>query len=203
MGKLQNLIGQKFGKLTVIERAENYVSPKGQQQTQWLCKCDCGNECVVWGTSLKNQLTTSCGCKGRGKKTHGYSKTRIYKIWRGMHDRCENPKHIKYALYGAEGKSVCEEWQAFEPFYEWAMNNGYNDNLTIERVDGNKGYSPDNCIWADEITQNNNTRRNHFITHNGKTQTMKQWSNETGIPYQTLAKRINEYHWSIEEALTK
>ena len=139
------------------------------------------------------------------KCKHGHSGTRLYKKWRHMHDRCENPNNRKFAIYGGNGITVCPEWsgkQGSTNFIKWALENGYKDGLTIERIDGTKGYSPDNCIWASYTVQNNNTSRNHYITFNGKTQTMKQWADELNISYQALAKRINKLGWSIEKALT-
>lgn len=211
MGKFIDLTGQKFGRLTVVERVENYVTPKGIQMPQWKCKCDCGKEKVVRGHDLKRGNTTSCGCLrrekmfeiGKNSTTHGHSRERLYRIWADMKSRCYNPNSIKYYIYGAEGKTVCDEWlHDFEAFYKWAMANGYADNLTIERIDGTKGYSPENCRWATKKEQNVNKRNNHLITYNGKTQTLSQWADELGISRAVLYMRINKLHWDIERALT-
>lgn len=205
--KYIDLTGQKFGRLTVVKRVENYVSPKGQKQAQWLCKCKCGNLIVVRCGSLRTGNNLSCGCLGKEHRTsslttHGHCNNRLYRTWKGMKSRCYNPNNKKYPIYGAEGKTVCEEWQEFKPFYDWSMSHGYRDDLTIERIDGAKGYSPDNCRWATDKEQANNTRRNHFIEYNGKTQTIAQWADETKIKYATLYMRINKLHWNIERALT-
>ena len=137
------------------------------------------------------------------KTIHNMSHSRLYRIRNAMQQRCENPKAISYKHYGARGITLCEEWrQSFQAFYDWAMSHGYADNLTIERIDNDGNYCPENCRWATPKEQANNTTQNHFITYNGKTQTMAQWAEETGIKYTTLRARINMYHWSIERALT-
>ena len=118
-----------------------------------------------------------------------------------MKDRCYNPKNKKYALYGAENKQVCDEWQEFEPFYEWAMENGYKENLTIERIDGTKGYNPKNCKWASYTEQNNNKRDNHYLTYNGETKTIAQWAREKDFPRSTIDNRLR-YGWNDDKILS-
>ena len=205
--KYINLAGNKFGRLTVVKRVENYVSPKGQKQSQWLCKCECGNLTVVRCGSLRAKNNLSCGCLGKEHRTaslttHGYCKHRLYGVWKGMKQRCYNQKNKKYRIYGAEGKTVCDEWKDdFQAFYDWSMANGYKDDLTIERIDGTKGYSPDNCKWATRKEQANNLRSNNLETYNGKTQTIAQWADEYNIPYDTLYMRVCKLHWNIERAL--
>ena len=131
---------------------------------------------------------------------HGQRHTKLYEVWLAMKQRCHNPKSKAYRLYGAEGKVVCEEWQEFKPFYDWSIGNGYREGLTIERIDGTKGYSPANCKWATAKEQANNTRRNHYITYNNETCTMAEWANIKGLTYSTLKHRI-ERGWEIEKAL--
>lgn len=202
MGKFIDLSGQRFGRLTVLERSGAYRSKKGQIQTRWLCRCDCGNNTVVHGASLKKGATRSCGCIRTETHTkHGHSRTRLYCIWRAMRHRCEDENNIGYRVYGAEGKFVCEEWKEFQSFYDWAMANGYADNLTIERKDGSRGYSPDNCRWATMEEQQNNRRNNRIITYNGETHTLAQWSKIKNIKQATIASRLNR-GWSVEKALT-
>ncbi len=203
----QDLTGLKFGKLTVIERTTDYISPSGNKIARWLCKCDCGNLSKINGASLKRG-TSSCGCLQkemvRTRRTkHQKSGTRLYRIWKGIQTRCYNPNHHSYKHYGGEGKGVCDEWRDFAPFYEWSMSNGYEDKLSIDRIDNSKGYAPDNCRWVSNKTQQNNTRRNHFITYNGKTQTLSQWAEEYNIPRNLLCKRLNELKWDIKRALTE
>ena len=202
MGNYKDLTGQKFGRLLVIQKAESYKSPKGQVQSRWLCKCDCGNAVIVHGSSLKKGTTESCGCKRTEIHTkHGYSTTRLYSIWQAMHHRCEDLKNIGYHRYGAEGKTVCDEWREFEPFYNWAMFHGYKEGLTIDRIDSTKGYSPDNCRWATMKEQQNNRRNNHRITHNGETYTLAEWAEIKSIKQATISSRLKR-GWSIERALT-
>ncbi len=168
MQKLHDLTGQRFGRLTVVERAENKGKP-----TVWLCKCDCGNEKIVRGSDLKNGHTQSCGCFhkeivtnvlvstcNKDKDSHGKSRTRLYSIWRSMKARCLNENHKHFQNYGNRGITICEEWQNnFRAFYDWAMSNGYSDELTLDRKDNDKGYSPENCRWATWHEQRINQRR--------------------------------------------
>lgn len=150
MGKKLDLIGQRFGRLTVIGKDEI----KNHRQ-YWLCRCDCGNEKIVSTHSL-TKGTQSCGClqKERASKasiTHGLSKTRIHKEWRAILHRCKNETASHYEYYGGRGITVCDEWKGengFIRFYEWAMAHGYSDNLTLDRINNDKGYSPDNCRWV-------------------------------------------------------
>ena len=200
---MKNLTGYKFGRLTVRE----WHGKNKQQSNMWLCECECGNKVVVRTADLNNGHTKSCGCFAndnfRGVITkHGKRNTRLYSIWANMRNRCNNPNAKRYEQYGGRGITICEEWDRFEAFYEWALANGYSDSLTIDRIDNNKGYSPENCRWASASEQNSNTRRNHLITYNNKTQTMAQWAQEIGIPQRTLESRLNRSHWSIERALT-
>ena len=134
-------------------------------------------------------------------KIHGMCNKRIYKIYHGMLDRCRNPNNDKYAIYGGKGITVCEEWKSdFMNFYHWAINNGYEDRLSIDRIDSDGNYCPENCRWADYKTQNNNTSRNRLLTYNGKTKTMSEWSDELNIPYARLNSRINNSKMTLDEA---
>lgn len=136
-------------------------------------------------------------------KTHGLRYTRIYRIWCNMKRRCYNKNDKSYKAYGGRGITVCDEWKFdFLSFYNWAIESGYNDKLTIDRINVNGNYEPCNCRWLDSKSQCNNKSNNHFITFNGETHTMKQWAEKMGISYQTLAQRINKYKWSIERAIT-
>lgn len=138
-----------------------------------------------------------------GRTRHGKSNTRIYKIWDNMKARCYNKNKPKYKNYGARGVAVCQEWKNnFVAFYEWAMHNGYNDNLTLNRIDNNGNYEPENCKWATAKEQMNNTSFNHKITYNGETHTLAEWASCLAINYSTLSKRINKYNWSVERAMS-
>ena len=124
------------------------------------------------------------------------------KIWQNMKTRCNNAKSPSFGRYGGRGIVVCDDWRNFENFKEWATANGYQENLTLDRVDVNGNYEPTNCRWITNAQQQLNKRTNHLITYNGKTQTIKEWSNELGMNYTTLSSRIMDYHWSVEKAIT-
>ena len=208
MGKCEDLTGQKFGKLTVIKRVENHVQPCGKQYVQWLCKCDCGNETVVRSANLKGGRTQSCGCLIKEtNSTHGLKKTRLYVVWKDIKARCFNPNANNFKDYGAKGVFMCDEWRNdFKVFYDWAMENGYNPNAkrgecTIDRINNNKGYSPDNCRWTDNLTQQNNKKNNRFLTYNGETHTIAEWSRILNIKTYVLYARLYS-GWSVERTLT-
>lgn len=201
--KILDLVGKKYGRLTVIE----YVSQNHRGKSMWKCQCDCGNTSVVLGTRLTSGHTKSCGCYSEDAiksrvTTHGMSKTRLYNIWRGMLKRCGYEKATSYKNYGAKGIRVCEEWHDFEKFQKWAMVNGYSDDLTLDRADNRGDYTPENCRWVDMKTQLRNTSRNKFIMFRGETHCMQDWANILGMNYRTLQQRINTYKWSVERALT-
>ena len=160
MGKFIDLTGQKLGRLVVIKRAKN----RGRR-TCWLCRCMCGNECVVNADSLRREATQSCGCLNAetARKTrtiHGQSRKRLHNIWMSMRRRCASQKYHAYHLYGGRGIRVCDEWNDFVNFYQWAMANGYSEELTIDRVDINESYTPENCRWTSQHQQAANTRTN-------------------------------------------
>jgi hypothetical protein len=119
-----------------------------------------------------------------------------------MKDRCSNPNNKKYHLYGGKGISVCDDWQKFEPFYQWAIGNGYREGLSIDRIDGNGDYCPENCRWVDYITQNNNLRSNTHITFQGRKQTIAEWCRELNLDYHIVLCRIRSYGWAVDRALT-
>jgi hypothetical protein len=202
----KDLTGQWFGKLFVISRDDDYVSPQGNRIARWKCKCECGRAISVNGTDLRRG-TKSCGCLQRISASerltkHGKCGTRIYRIWKGIIVRCTNSKHHSYKHYGAKGITVCEEWRNFEEFLKWSVANGYNDTLSIDRIDNSEGYCPSNCRWATTTEQANNTSKNHYVTFQGETHTVKAWSMITGISYRTLLDRINKLKWDVERALT-
>lgn len=201
ISQAEDLTGQRFGMLLAIKRIP---APKGSaHNTFWLCRCDCGTEKGIFATSLKSKKAISCGCyrKARGI-VHNMSHTRLYKIWRDMKSRCDNPNTPYYKNYGGRGITYCDEWGSFECFKDWAMENGYSDALTLDRKDVYGNYEPDNCRWLTNAEQQLNKRTNHILTYAGKSQTIKEWADELGIKYKTLCARIDDYHWSDEKALT-
>lgn len=203
MDSKYDLTGKKFERLTVIKRVENSKSG----QTRWLCKCSCGNETIVWGCHLRNGHTRSCGCMQKEKlkqikhyKKHGLHGTRLYRIWNGIKNRTTMYNN-NYKNYNARGIRICTEWQEFEPFYNWAIKNGYQDNLTIDRIDVNKNYEPSNCRWATMKEQQNNKRNNVYLEHNGEIHTLTEWEEKLNMNKGTLKNRIKR-GWSVERALT-
>ena len=205
MKKAVDLTGLRFGRLVVKER--DWSKKKA---AYWFCLCDCGNTATVQATHLRSGATQSCGClhdessRKTTWKTHGAYKTRIYQTWLGMKGRCYNERNSRYPNYGGRGITVCEEWRdSFEAFRDWAMANGYRDDLTIERKDVNGDYCPENCCWATQKEQQNNRSNNLMLTHNGKTQTITQWAKETGINEMALRSRIKKLNWTPERALNE
>lgn len=180
------MIGEKFGKLTVLSECEE----RKRGCKVYKCICDCGNITYVMGTYLKIGRTLSCGCL-RGKKLIERNiEYRLNGVYKNMKTRCYNKNYYQYKDWGGRGIIVCDEWRNnFQAFCDWAIENGYKEGLQIDRIDNNKGYSPDNCRWVDVKTQSNNRRSNIYLTYNGKTQTMKQWAEELDINYMTIYMR--------------
>ena len=194
MEKYKNLSGQRFGRLLVIERMQNNKHGK----SQWRCRCDCGNEVVVVAGNLLSGNTTSCGCyrseltakKNKLNATHRKSNTRIYQIWTNMRRRCNSPTCDAYPLYGGRGITVCDTWgKDFTAFQDWALSHGYRENLTIDRIDNDKGYSPENCRWATVKEQNNNRSSNIFCEIDGMRKTLSQWAEYADLPKYTIYDR--------------
>ena len=191
----ENLVGKKFNRLTVL----SFAGRDGENKARWYCRCDCGKETIVDGWNLKSGHVKSCGCFrdeliGDLNRVHGHSKNgeSIYPVWKSMRARCNNPKNHAYKNYGGRGITVCNEWdEDFKSFYDWAMDNGYKPNLSIDRIDNDKGYCPDNCRWATRIEQSNNRRMCRHIIYNEVDHTIAEWSRILNVPYRNLRERIN------------
>ena len=197
--------GEKFGRLTLVRIATESTN----KYKTWECLCDCGKTTFVHQDNLKSGQVKSCGClrheilvkRNQHGKWNGETLVNkhcnIYKIWGSMISRCYKPSCGDYKRYGARGITVCDEWKDnFLVFLDWALINGWQLGLTIDRIDNNQGYTSQNCRWTDRKTQNNNRRSNRFINIDGETHTLAQWSEISGIQSETIAKRINA-RWDI------
>lgn len=204
MPTLIDMTGKIFGRLTVIKKDES----KKDKRTRWVCQCECGNKVVVRTDTLRSKRTKSCGCLQRDllverkpRKIHGKSKERLYTMFHNMHKRCYDKDHISFRNYGGRGIGVSEEWRNdFESFYEWSIKNGYNDNLTIDRINNDNDYSPVNCKFITHKEQQNNRRDNVFVSYEGDTRTISQWSESKGIKYSVLQSRLKA-GWSTKKAI--
>lgn len=192
--------------LTQLHPGEDYISPSGKRYKTVVCRCElCGKIKTIMVSNLPR--TKSCGCAkpkfiSEAKSSHGESKTRLYRIWSLMKDRCTNPNAEHYDLYGGRGIAVCDEWMQYEQFQKWAMSNGYDDILSIDRIDNNKGYEPSNCRWATKIEQANNRRTNIVITHNGETKTLGEWAARLGMNARDLWWRLYDAGWSEADTVS-
>lgn len=201
--------GDKFSRLTVISEAE-----KRGRERYFLCICDCGSKRVVSLSHLRTGNTKSCGCYRTDvlkqvSYIHGYSRTRLYRIWISMKARCFDVNATGYCYWGGRGITVCKEWLEFMPFYEWAMANGYSDDLTIERIDNDGNYEPANCTWILRGKQAKNKRhvlrkrKAIYLSLNGRTLSLKQWASCLGIRYNTLYNRLFVCDWPLKKALAQ
>lgn len=198
----KNLSGLRFGRLTVIEERGRKVFPCGEEKVAWLCKCDCGSTVVVLGSSLTTGNTASCGCLSTEiliakNKTHGLSKSRTYRIWQAMLNRCRNENTPNFKNYGGRGITVCKRWDRFEKFIE---DMGIApEERSIERKNNDGNYGPDNCIWADRKAQGRNTRSNRVVSFGGESKCLIEWAEELKIDQSSLRERLEK--WPIERAL--
>lgn len=197
---LIDLTGKRFGQWFVLKRVENR-----NRAIMWKCKCDCGTVKIVHGTSLKSGTSTNCGCirKTGLHRTHSKSNHPLYKVWQRIKGCTSSKTHQDYKHYGARGIKVCDEWLSdFQKFYEWSIQNGYKRGLEIDRINNGGNYEPSNCRWVNRSIQMRNTRRNILIMYRNHIKTLSEWSDITGISYNTLHNRIYRYGWSIEKAFT-
>lgn len=196
-------VGDTINFLTMIE--PSYINSKNSIRYAKF-RCVCGNEKAIRVSHVVSGNTKSCGCKQYinvkpHNLKHGLCHSRLYNIWYKIKYRCENPNYKEYEYYGGRGIHICEEWKNdFMAFYNWSISNGYKDNLSIDRIDVNSDYSPNNCKWATAEEQGNNKRNNITITLYNKTQTLAQWCKELDLKYSTVLRRIRR-GWSYESAL--
>jgi hypothetical protein len=195
-------VGDRFGRIAVV--STDYIREKSGA-ARFLCRCDCGTERLfLFKGGFKAQ---SCGCLQRekaaaGKQRHGESRTRLNRIWRGIKQRCQNPKATDWEWYGARGITVCEEWQSYEPFRDWSLANGYADDLQLDREDNDGPYSPENCRWV-TITQNNRNKRDtRWLGAWGERKSLPDWAEDPRckVGRRTLETRIR-LGWSPEDAM--
>lgn len=208
MGKYVDLTGQRFGRLVVLSPSKT----RKYGQAFWVCQCDCGTIKELPTESLKKGTSKSCGCLQKERasaanKKHGLYESRLYSIWANMIGRCDRPTSTGYKNYGGRGIRVCDEWHNFQSFMQWAKQSGYDPSLkflkcSLDRIDANKDYSPDNCRWVDWETQQNNRRDTKKISYKGEQKTLAQFAKEYGIHSSTLRSRIKA-GWSMENALTR
>jgi len=201
MGKPIDMTGQRYGRLSVIEMAGH----NKHRQRLWRCVCDCGETTEVIGHLLRYGQTQSCGCLQKEaiasvNKKHGKSKSQIWFMHRSMMDRCYLQTSTAYKNYGGRGITVCKRWHDFENFY--ADMGDKPKGMTLERIDNDGPYSPDNVRWASYKDQANNRRNNVVLEFQGRKQTMQQWSDEMGLKIQTVWARLNR-GWSVDRALTE
>jgi hypothetical protein len=196
-----NLTGQKFGMLSVLSEA-----PKQGGKSYWLCRCDCGGTHTVAVSHLRSGAIGHCGCVKRARfirfaTKHGHSRLPEFQVWLDMRKRCSNPRDKAYKNYGARGITVCERWAAFENFLE---DMGRRPIKTaIDRIDNDKGYSPDNCRWVSHTDNCNNRRNNIFIEYGGQRRTLSEWARHLGINQSTLYDRLRRKNWPVERALSE
>jgi len=198
--RLVDLTGKRFGSYVVISEAE-----KQNRQSRWNCLCDCGTTKTVFGSSLVSGGTVSCGChRIKIHTTHGQTKNHqqstSYRSWYKMILRCTHKKDTNYHRYGGRGITICDKWLKFEGFYEDMGD--CQEKMSLDRINVNGNYEPNNCRWATFKEQQNNRRDNYFIEFNGLRKTLSEWSDYTGINYVTIQSRIKLLHWDVGKALT-
>lgn len=192
-----DFVNQKFGKITVTKYIGRLQKSSSDNHKYWEAKCECGNILYL----RANQITKVKGCKKCCRKTHGKTNTRLFNIWQSMKARCYNKNNQNFYNYGGKGINICDEWKnSFINFYNWAINNGYKDSLSIDRINCNGNYEPSNCRWTDNYTQANNKTNNKHYYYKGKAYTIRDLCNITGLNYATIQARLYS-GWSIEKIL--
>lgn len=211
VGKIKDISGQKFGRLTVVALADRTLW-RGEGKTAWVCRCDCGQEKILTGYSFTGGGVKSCGCLQRESATvratkHGHrlkgKSSAAYSSWRSMMTRCENKNHHNYKNYGGRGITVCDRWKGVNGFRNFLedMGNPPSERHTIDRIDSNGDYTPQNCRWATPKQQQRNKRSNRFLEFNGQRKTLIEWAEITRIHAGTISSRLKK-GWSVERSLT-
>lgn len=199
----KEMIGKRFGNWIVLEKTDERDKQHGT--IRYLCKCDCGKLQVVNGYSLRKGISkycTSCKNSKRFSNSIRSKNIRLNNIYNGMVNRCYYKSNREYKNYGGRGITICKEWLENKmAFYEWSLENGYQNNLTIDRINVNGNYEPSNCRWATKIEQANNTRTNRTIEYNGEKKTLAEWARILNMSQQKLRYRLN--NWNIEKAFKK
>lgn len=199
--RIEVKVGKEYGRLVVIKEVE-----QKKNKRRFLCKCACGKIKPYFLIKLTTGRTKSCGCLAKevllaNNTTHGLSYHPLYNVWNSMRQRCSNKNAHAYCRYGGRDITVCLKWQNFKRFYDWAVSNGYQKGLTIERVENSGNYNSDNCTWIPLEQQARNRRNNKIVEYNGKSMILADWSKEIGINQTVLSKRLL-HGWSIEKAFT-
>lgn len=185
--------GMQFERLTALKEVENGY---------WLFSCKCGSKKTIRASHVKSGDIRSCGCLFKKAKKHGRCYEPEYGNWSHMKTRCLNPNYESYSHYGGRGIKICREWsESFQKFYD-DMGPRPSPKHSLDRIDPNGDYCPENCRWATQAEQCNNNRKNVIIFHNGQSKTLSMWSIEVGVPYHTLKRRIRQLGWDTEKALT-
>lgn len=207
MKKLEIKSGDKFGKLTIIKE----VSPlriSNKPRRMFKCRCECGNEKDIQLAVLMNGHSTSCGCEQKRKASssnlkHGLTNHPLYNVWKNIKKRCNYPNASEYQNYGGRGISICEEWSNnFDNFYKWSISNGWSIGLSIDRIDTNGNYCPENCRWSTIKVQMNNMTKNFYIEYKGKTYTLTTLAEYLNIPYNIVRYRISKCKWEVEQLIS-
>jgi hypothetical protein len=208
MGKTTDITGNRYGKLTAIRLDHIKKRSGGKSDHYWLFRCDCGKEVVLpkYVVLKEKRGRKSCGCSRKellslSHRTHGETHTRLYHIWQGIKQRCELVNGDHWKDYGERGIKVCSEWHTYEIFKDWALSNGYQDDLSIDRIDVNGNYEPSNCRWATSKEQANNKRNNLKIAYNGEILTAAEWSIRLGGARELVSERLR-YGWDQIRAIT-
>lgn len=202
MPKKIELIGKRFGRLMVIDEYDRPYSGA----YRYLCKCDCGNEVVVWGCSLRAGHSRSCGCYKRDTTIARNTKYKkedkiLYSTWKGMRQRCNDKNHIRYNRYGGRGIQVCNEWNDYMKFYYWSIENGYEKGKQLDRINNDADYTPNNCRWVTAFENNNNKNNVKRFEIEGVVHTLSEWCQIYNIKKSTVRARLRR-GWDIEKALT-